>query len=535
MSTPFRRFLNTSTLIIGPTGAGKTTLLATAAEYEWETHGRVSALYQTDLGGYPDRIGSLIRHGIIWVFRMRTRGMAHSFETCQLAAKGYWPARFLNTLTGEVPEGVPMVGPTTTEYRQTCGCGTTRSVKYKPLLGNGKCAGCGKSWSVRESVTDTVLSPTPGIDKIGLRMYDGLSSISEWYLQDLSHRRELGGEIGAIGGVVDSGSLSFRGNNRAQVGFAQTRVHELVSQSLAIPNQDVMPIWTAISDENSDSTGRMTIVGPKLAGSAKTEIAPAWFGNTVEAAVVEGPTTDSKIRRLYLSEWVDADGRRHLCKHRGDPRFIPEFLEDPPYSPTEPPEQLCTEFSLGTFFKLLDSAADKAAAETLLRFPDAPGLDAVPTSFGGDTLEEAQAAQLEQTPSTASPKAARAAGGLKPGAGVKPRGKVPLPHVAARMAKEAEAAAAAQEAAPADDAVAAQEALEAAENAAETAPQTIVEAVLATEPTPAPVAVPPPPPPSPAPAVRPAPGGWAKPAGTRPAAARPLAPIRRPVSPPTAS
>lgn len=535
MSTPAAssppKFLNTSTCLIGATGSGKTRLIATAAEYVWETYGGITALYHSDLGGYPARVDALVRAGIIWLFRMRTRGMNLSFETAQLSSMGYWPRAFTNTLTGEVAAGVGMVGPTTKQYRQVCNsCGKARTMTIKAALNAGKCT-CGKTWSTRDSVITDQIIATPGVDKIKLRAYDGLTSLSEWYLQDLSHRKELGGEMGAIGGVVDSGGQAFRGNNRAQVGFAQTRVHELVSNSLSIPGQVIMPIWTAITAETGDESGRLTVVGPKLAGSAKTETAPAWFGNTFEAQVVEGDQVGTKIRRLYLSEFIDAEGRRHLCKHRADPAHMPEYVEDEPYTAEAPPQSICTNFSLGHVFALLSRATDRSDEEVRALYPGAPGIDSVPASFGlplGEG-EDTAPTELEEgaTPAVAArpkPAVARPVVKRKPGSAAPPVVETPVEAPA-----EPEPT---QEPEPEPDPELAQEAApvpQADALAAAQAFDTEQAWAAAEKSTPRP---------TPRPAVRPAAPGatpWAPPAGGRPAP-RSAAPsgtvIRRPVPPP---
>lgn len=533
--------INTSTMVIGVTGSGKSTLLATAAEHLWETYRAISAYYFADLGGYPDRMNALIRSGIVRIFRMRTRGMDLSFETALRSSQGWWPAKVLNPLTGEVAPGVPMVSPLQTQYTQTCQCGKARVVLAKAQLGAGSCQ-CGRRWSPASSTVTTSTRLTPGLDAIRLRMYDGLTSMSEWYLQDLSHRLDLAGEMGALGGTVHSGEVSFRSNNRAQVGFAQARAHELVSNALAIPNQIIMPIFTALSDEAADSTKRLTVVGPKLAGSAKTEIAGAWFGSTLEAATVPGETPGTKIRTLFLSEFVDEDGRRHVLKHRSSPLYMPEKLQDPPYSEAEKPQAMCSQFSLGVFFSLLADADAKALEEAQRRFPDAPGLAAVPLELevaGGETPADAKP---ETAAAVGAGTANTPAGAPKPGGLARPKGAQPRKAAAAAVAQAPQVAPVAPTAPVTEPTV----------PAAEVPPQTIVEAVLATEPTTAPVvetptpAAPPAPPvaaaaavtPSgppapPAPSAPPAPAanGWAPPPGTRPVA-RALPTPRRPVAPP---
>lgn len=512
------RYVNTSTLLIGVTGSGKSTLLATAAEYMWETHKAITAYYMSDLGGYPDRMSALIRSGIVWLFNMRTRGTELSFETAQLSSKGYWPSRVIDPLTGQVPEGVRMAGPTRTSWVQKCDhCGTERTVVYKAMLGAGQCDGCSRRVVLSATTVRQVTVPTPGLDRIKLRMYDGITSMSEWYLQDLSHRKELGGEIGAIGGVIESGDLSFRGNNRAQVGFAQTRAHELISNSLTIPGQLIAPIWTALANETTDSTGRLTIVGPKLAGDAKTEAAPAWFGNTIEAAMIEGERSGSKRRRLYLSEYFDSENRRHILKHRSDPRYMPEYLEDEEYSASEPPTEICTQFNLGVFFQHLATADQKALEAVQQKYPEAPGLADVPTTFLADGPEDEGNPAKPAAAAGGDPVAPAPKGGL-----ARPRSRKPAPMTTTEAPTAGDAPATPAEAPATPDTPATPAA--AAETPAVVAP--------AAPPTPA---APPPPAARTAAPPPPAAAGWAPPPGARPVRTGLATPIRRPVPPPGSS
>lgn len=478
--------INSSTLIIGGTGSGKSTLLATAAEYVWETFGHVSVLCSSDPGGFPDKLKALINLGIIWAWRMQTRGLEYSFETAQLAARGYLPAQ-IDPKTGITPKGVKLVPPVVHYYVEHCGsCGqVAKRVTVQKLLGKGTCPHCQKSLEGSNRVV-VEQQQTPGFERVGARFFDGLTSISDWYMQDMSHRKELGGEEGSLGGKITSGDLVWRSNNRAQVGFAQNRVHELVLSSLEIPNLDIMPIWTAIANETSDAGG-LTIIGPKFAGDAKTEIGPSWFGNCFEARL-ETNERGQKVRTLYLSEFIDANNRRHLLKHRGDPRFMPEKLEDPPYSDLQKPTEICVDFHLGRVFRLLDESMIKTQAEMEARYPDAPGLASVPTAFGGGLESDAPAT----SPATATRPVVRA--GAAPAAA----GGTPAPKSKAIVKRTTKTAVAPQEA---------------------EAPPT--QEVPQEAPTPeiAPAVVQPPVPATPTPVAgvgagaAPVPGAWAPPAG----------------------
>jgi energy-coupling factor transporter ATP-binding protein EcfA2 len=242
--------VNSSTLIIGPTGSGKSALLATAYEYVWEEHKMISLHYNSDPGGFPDKLRALIAVGIVRVWRMQSRGMQYSFETAALASRGYWPAR-VDPKSGMSPLGVRMIPPVVTTYIEICGnCGQEagRSIAVKTLM-HGLCPHCQQVRSSQTAKMTLQQTVSKGFENVGTRGYDGLTSLSDWYLQDMSHRAELGGEEGSIGGKITSGDLVWRQNNRAQIGFAQSRAHELIVNALEIPGMVVQPLWTAMSSE----------------------------------------------------------------------------------------------------------------------------------------------------------------------------------------------------------------------------------------------------------------------------------------------
>jgi hypothetical protein len=396
--------VNSSTLVIGHPGSGKTFLLATAYEYVWETYKKVSLHYNADPGGFPDKLRALAAVGIVRIWRMQSRGIEYSFETAQLAARGYWPA-IIEPKSGMSPKNVPMIPPVVTTYVEACGhCQQVagRSIVLATLL-RGTCPHCGKIRSNQTSKVTSQQTVSRGFENIGTRGYDGLTSISDWYMQDMSHRVELGGEQSSLGGKINSGSLSWQQNNRAQVGFAQARAHELVTSSLEIPGMVVMPLWTALSDESTDEGG-LPIVGPKLSGSAKTDIAPAWFGNVFEARLDVDADQGRKQRRLYLSSFIDKQNRNHLLRHRGDPRLVPEVVSDQPYDAQgNPPAEIGTEFNLGHVFRQLDASLQKTVDDVAQRYPDAPGLENVPSHYGMDVppeaLQQTAAVQTGPTPS----------------------------------------------------------------------------------------------------------------------------------------
>jgi hypothetical protein len=244
-----------------------------------------------------------------------------------------------------------------------------------------------------------VLTESKGFEDRGGVFFDGLTSMLSWEMMELGQRAgkmELKGEEGAIGGKVVSGDLKFGGTTRSHVGFAQTRGEELAHLALGIPHLLVPPVFTALSMEATDEAA-LSIVGPKIAGRAKTDEAGQWFGNCLETAKV--PNLDGGVGEqfvLYLSEFTDGQGRRHLLKHRGAPGTMPEYLADPvggmaPFS----------KFNLGLFFKMLDEALTAGIDAAKLIYPDAPGLPEGIEEFGDGGVPEQP--QPVQAPAGATP------------------------------------------------------------------------------------------------------------------------------------
>lgn len=396
-----KNVLNSATLIIGSSGSGKSSLLYTLAVYVWETFHLVTLYYSSDGGGFPTQVQALVNRGIIRLWRMRTRsadGLA--FETCQRASQGWWPKE-INPLTGESAPAVTLVPPVSERFVMRCAQGhIVKVVPFQALLTPTLCPVCKKLTSKADMVVERSTHRTRGFEQVGAAVYDGISSMCSWMLQDMSKRTDLGGEKSRLGGSIASGDLAWNENNRAQVGFAQNRAEELALNSLGVPGLVVPPVWTALVHETSDEGG-LQVRGPMIAGQAKTSVAPQWFGNCLETVVVqEGPR---KYRRLNLAEYVDSSGVRHLCKTRAVPKSLPAYLQDEDND--DPASATFDQFNLGTFHRLLDEALKKAEQEIQARFPDAPGLPSGTVQYG-DVSEvvagAAGVAGVASTPTTPS-------------------------------------------------------------------------------------------------------------------------------------
>lgn len=366
--TPHR--LSTAMLVLGISGSGKTSLLETFAMYLWETYGHVLLLYSWDGGAIPTGVQKRIHQGLIRFWRARTRSAGGlAIETLALATKGYWPKR-INPMTGETDPAVDLVSPITTKYTMTCSKGhLIKVVPAASLIKPSTCPTCKVAIPVEQMTVREAVTRTKGFEQVGGVAYDGLTSMAQVVMDDMDRMRgqgQIGGEKSSFGGVVTSGSQKFGGNNRADVGFAQTRAQQFVANSLSIPFLDESPVFTGLSTEGSDKGG-LTIIGVDLPGQAALTQAPQWFGNIVEADSLADDDGKSH-HALHLRPFTDKEGRRHLLKTSSSPQGVPLTLVDPPDEAGRAFEQ----FNLGVVLRLLDEDLRKAVEEELVGAPGMP-------------------------------------------------------------------------------------------------------------------------------------------------------------------
>lgn len=379
---------NSACLIVGDTGTGKSSLIATLAEKVWKDHKKKTLYYLADGGGYGTQLEVLIERGIVWVWKMRTRGEA--FETCAHAAKGYWPKNW-NTTTGETSPGCKLLRPIVTKFELYCSCGNlvnTQPVKAA-MIGRKTVCKCKALVDTTSpgAVVKEVTIRTPGFEDVGAVAFDGLTSMQQWIMDDLAERAARGtlkGEATGLGGTIISGDFAAGGNNRAHYGFAQSCGEKWILDSTAIPSVVAPPIWTALEERGQMADTKVAVYGPKLAGAAKTSVAPQWVGNCLGLEIYQDKK-GRNIHRLHLQEYADKmDSTPHLCKNRSLPGLLPPYLEDL-YDEDGNIENF-KNFNLGTFFDLLDDALHNATIEAKKLYPDAPGLPS--GSIGGDVPEE---------------------------------------------------------------------------------------------------------------------------------------------------
>ena len=401
----------TATLIIGVPGSGKTTLAKGFSEYLWETYKKILLLYSWDGGAIPTDVQMRVKQGLIRYWRARTRSAPGlGLETMYLASKGYWP-RSINAETGETSPAVGMVPPITVKYFVSCKKGHPLcTVPAVNLIAPMYCTPCQAFTGLPDMLVREEAARTKGFEQVGGVFFDGLTSMGDVVLDHMDLQRGeglIGGEKSAFGGVVTSGTHKFGGNNRADVGFGQTRAHQFVNNSLGIPNLVEGPVFTALAMEATDEGG-LPIVGAKLPGRAATDEASAWFGNVCET----GKVNDDSGRpcfALYLRPFVDPQGRRHLLKTSASPTGVPDKLVDP----SEEAHQPYTIVNLGSVFRMLDQDLRRSLREEL---PGAPGIPSAIMEYGeavtidltaGATPAEVAATQpamiTPNAPATAAP------------------------------------------------------------------------------------------------------------------------------------
>ena len=408
MTTHEAKHLNSATLIMGISGSGKSSLLATYAIWIWKTWSKVTLFYSVDGGGFPALVQELIDLGIIRIWRCRTRSGDQgelAFETCQRATQGWWPSK-IDAQTGETEPSIRLVPPVTQRYEQYCPNGhLLKTVPFQKLLTAQICTKCKEHTTVANQKVLITTARTKGFENVGGAAYDGITSMCSWGMSDLAHRvgtRELKGEEGSLGGKLVSGDMSWGANNRSHYGFTQQRAEEFVTNTMSIPHLVAPPIFTALTLETTERGG-LPIVGPALAGQAKTGDAGQWFGNTFEATKATN-AQNKDVFRLYLSEFMDDYNRRHLCKHRGGPIGVPKYVDDPGSAEEGAP---FTTFNLGHVFDLLTESRKLAMAPFGDDLANAPGVKTAPDDYGEPVVvKEAGAAPAASTPTPGAPKAA---------------------------------------------------------------------------------------------------------------------------------
>lgn len=386
--------LNSAILVVGPSQSGKSSLLITLVEYIWEVYKLTSLYYLIDGGGIPSHGERLVKLGILKFWRVRTRSSEGlPFETLHRVSQGWWPRR-IKASTGETEPNVELVPPVTESYAMYCGKGHhLRTVPYQSMIVPTMCPECkyligAHEWQVKVSV-----KRTPGFERVGGMMIDGLTSSGSWLMDDLSRRLDLGGEKGALGPIL-SGGMTFGSNNRAHYGSAQSRLQQMALNASGIPGLVVPPAYTALIEEASE--GGLLVKAPVIPGSAKSSEVTQWFGDTIETRIDE--RDGKRYRQMRLQSWIEktpTGGVRHLCGVRSYPGLLPIVIEEEEKFDEQGrpiPGTAFQQFNLGYYLRLRDEAGKVMAEQYARRFPDAPGLKSEFEEFGDPATIQAPSA-----------------------------------------------------------------------------------------------------------------------------------------------
>lgn len=384
-------FANSTTGIYGLSGAGKTSLIATAAEYNYETFGKITLYYSSDLGGWGNKLLSLIRLGIVRAWYVRNH--INPLETIELATRGAWPAEILEPETGHADPSVPLIMPTRIAFALTCPNGhrVTRADSEAGFQGGyaAPCPTCGVVTSLANGSVSQVLVQHSMFSKVGMRAYDSMTQLCDWGMEDLQQQAAAGtlpttssgGSVLGAAEAVRSGSMNFSAGSDRHVGFIQNRTYAWIGNVRAIAGHTLPPVMTFGVEQGKaqDESGGVPCLGPKIAGNARTAWVPGWLGNMLHAS--REPNKDGNmVYRLWLVNHLDPRDPRQIpyqAKQRGEPWGIPDFLEDPYDEDKEKRDAMAwTVCSLKNFYQLQQRQMVQILARDAQKFPGAPALQA---------------------------------------------------------------------------------------------------------------------------------------------------------------
>lgn len=381
---------NAVTAIYGLSGAGKSSLADTAAEYCWETFKKVTLCYASDPGGFGNKRLSLIRLGIMRVWDPTNH--INAFETMELISLGAWPAEIVDPDRGFADPAVPLVLPRRLAHVVVCPAGHEAARFDNEVVmqaANTPCPTCGVVTNLSNALrVDKVIVKSKVFRDVGLRIYDSVTGMNDRgliiELPTMSARGQFaaGRDGGSALGAADAfqqGTVKYGTGSKSQVGFMQNRSYQWLVNIRQIPDQVVPAIATFGVEQSKvdDESGGEMVLGPKIAGNARTSAVPGWVGNCLHAS--KEPDDQGRMRfRLWLTNHIDPrrpDRIPYLAKHRGTPLGMPEFLEDTWHDDPGTRQELAwSTCSLKVFFRLLESQLQEQMKRDTAKYPDAPAL-----------------------------------------------------------------------------------------------------------------------------------------------------------------
>jgi len=305
-------------LLYAPSGYGKTALLNTFVVGMYRQTQKLSRLCNAD--GGVDTISNLRDAGALYIWEMRNQ--LYPFEALNDATRGYWP-KALDDPTSE------LVAPFFTRYVAECqACNKQLYNQDKACTTANITCTCKAEIPVRPR---RAFNPANDLSQLGAYMFEGLTGFSDSLMENMSVRTAKGEKIGGEAGIrFKDNNYDVGGATQSHYGTAQRRIQSFVDNSRLLPVDYVL--WTARKDRGTDDAKRTPVFGPKLAGHAATDDAPAWFGITLSLALWPIPGKEPE-RRVYLQNYTETYNPitkdvEHIC----NTRLPASVLQDvPPY------------------------------------------------------------------------------------------------------------------------------------------------------------------------------------------------------------
>lgn len=142
---------------------------------------------------------------------------------------------------------------------------------------------------------------------IGLWAFEGLTSVGDALMQNLSQKSAQGINIGGGSNVkfdinADGTKITVGGSNQAHYGIVQTRIVEEVWESQRLPG---WLMWTAAVKRDDDQNSAGKVLGPAVVGKALTGEVPRWFVYSFRVGAVPGAMGAAERHVLYLGDHTD--------------------------------------------------------------------------------------------------------------------------------------------------------------------------------------------------------------------------------------
>ena len=297
-------------LLYADSGGGKTSQIVQFSKYIYETTGKKTRVVTWDGGGAkPIEDSGLIELGIIQI--LYALNFDYALAALKKVTRGEWLYKVKQT------DGTIMVKLAPTSQKQ--------------------------------------------MDEIGAYAFEGLSSTSDKLLSHISEQNE---KVIFQNAHYEEDGESFGTPDKGHYNIVQKEMYNAVMKSKGLPVSYVM--WTAHVAKGEDR-GKETVYGPQVAGSAKTTIAPGWFGSCLHIQTYEDFSTteegQSKVEvsrfAYYLPHPDPVTGVKYLCKPRCAPSEWDSLLEELPGGYVT----LTPEVGIEQYFYALDKMKVNAGAK----------------------------------------------------------------------------------------------------------------------------------------------------------------------------